>query len=127
MISLRERLIVALDVSSSADAQKIVSTLGDSVHIYKVGMQLYTAAGPDIVRSLISSGRKVFLDLKFHDIPNTVAAAVREARQLGVSMLTVHAAGGTKMLLAATEAASEKDAELQVLAVTSRSRNKSRD
>jgi orotidine-5'-phosphate decarboxylase len=118
MISLRERLIVALDVSSSADAQKIVSTLGDSVHIYKVGMQLYTAAGPDIVRSLISSGRKVFLDLKFHDIPNTVAAAVREARQLGVSMLTVHAAGGTKMLLAATEAASENDATLQVLAVT---------
>jgi orotidine-5'-phosphate decarboxylase len=64
MISLRERLIVALDVSSSADAQKIVSTLGDSVHIYKVGMQLYTAAGPDIVRSLIPS-RKVFPDLKF--------------------------------------------------------------
>jgi len=118
MISPPERLIVALDVSSPAEAQKIVSSLGDSVHIYKVGMQLYTAAGPDIVRGLISSGRKVFLDLKFHDIPNTVAAAVREARQLGVSMLTVHAAGGTKMLLAATEAARETDAKLQVLAVT---------
>jgi orotidine-5'-phosphate decarboxylase len=118
MISPRERLIVALDVSSSAEAQKIVTTLGDSVHIYKVGMQLYTAAGPEIVRALISSGRKVFLDLKFHDIPNTVASAVREARQLGVSMLTVHGAGGTKMLLAATKAADDMDAKLQVLAVT---------
>jgi orotidine-5'-phosphate decarboxylase len=118
MISPPERLIVALDVSSPAEVQKIVSTLGDSVHIYKVGMQLYTAAGPDIVRELISSGRKVFLDLKFYDIPNTVASAVREARQLGVSMLTVHAAGGTKMLLSASEAAGEKDAQLQVLAVT---------
>src|SRR6266581_5785142 len=105
MIPSRERLIVALDVSSSADAQKIVTSLGESVQIYKVGMQLYTAEGPQIVRELVAAGREVFLDLKYHDIPNTVAAAVREAAQLGVSMLTVHASGGTKMLRAATEAA----------------------
>jgi orotidine-5'-phosphate decarboxylase len=105
MISPRERLIVALDVSSSADAQKIVASLGESIQIYKVGMQLYTAEGPQIVRDLVASGRRVFLDLKYHDIPNTVAAAVREAVQLGVSMLTVHASGGTKMLRAAAEAA----------------------
>jgi len=105
MIPSRERLIVALDVSSSAGAQKIVTSLGESVQIYKVGMQLYTAEGPQIVRELVAAGREVFLDLKYHDIPNTVAAAVREAAQLGVSMLTVHASGGTKMLRAATEAA----------------------
>jgi len=118
MTSPRERLIVALDVSSAREALKIVATLGDSVQTYKVGMQLYTAEGPQIVRDLVEAGRKVFLDLKYHDIPNTVAAAVREAAQLGVSMLTVHAAGGTKMLRAAVEAAREKKPDLQVLAVT---------
>jgi len=109
---------LALDVSSSAEAQKIIAALGDSVRTYKVGMQLYTAEGPEIVRDLIASGRKVFLDLKYHDIPNTVGAAVHEAAQLGVSMLTVHAAGGMKMLAAATAAAGEKKAIMQVLAVT---------
>jgi orotidine-5'-phosphate decarboxylase len=93
MISPRERLIVALDVSSPAEAQKIVAALGESAEIYKVGMQLYTAAGPSMVRDLISAGKKIFLDLKYHDIPNTVGGAVREAAQLGVSMLTVHASG----------------------------------
>src|SRR5450432_640605 len=118
MIPTRERLIVALDVSSAKDAQKIVFSLGDAIQLYKVGMQLYTAEGPQMVRNLVASGRKVFLDLKYHDIPNTVAAAVREAAQLGVSMLTVHASGGTKMLHAAVEAAREKASGLQVLAVT---------
>jgi orotidine-5'-phosphate decarboxylase len=118
MISPRERLIVALDVSSAKEAQKIVSSLEDSVQIYKVGMQLYTAEGPQILRDLVAPGRRVFLDLKYHDIPNTVAASVREAAQLGVSMLTVHAAGGTKMLQAAVEAGREKNSGLQVLAVT---------
>ncbi len=101
----RERLIVALDASSAAAAQKIVAAVGESASIYKVGMQLYTAEGPKIVRDLVASDRKVFLDLKFHDIPNTVASAVREAASLGVYMLTVHGSGGSKMLQAAAEAA----------------------
>jgi orotidine-5'-phosphate decarboxylase len=117
-----DRLIVALDVSTAAAAQKIVTALGDSVHIYKIGMQLYTAEGPQVVRDLVSSGRQVFLDLKYHDIPNTVAAAVRDAAQLGVSMLTVHASGGEKMLVAAAEAsrvgADVHVRPLHVLAVT---------
>jgi orotidine-5'-phosphate decarboxylase len=118
MTSPREQLIVALDVSSAREALKIVASLGDAIQLYKVGMQLYTAEGPQMVRDLVSSGRKVFLDLKYHDIPNTVAAAVREAAQLGVSMLTVHAAGGTKMLHAAVEAAREKGPGPQILAVS---------
>jgi orotidine-5'-phosphate decarboxylase len=118
MYDPRQRLIVALDVSSAAAAQKIVAAVGDSASCYKVGMQLYTAEGPRIVRDLVASGRRVFLDLKYHDIPNTVAAAVREAAGLGVSMLTVHASGGGKMLRAATEAARNSNAALMVLAVT---------
>jgi orotidine-5'-phosphate decarboxylase len=124
-----DRLIVALDVSSAAAAQRIVAALGDSAQIYKVGMQLYTAEGPQVVRDLVNSGHQVFLDLKYHDIPNTVASAIREAAQLGVSMLTVHALGGEKMLRAAAEAArSAADVhdrqanapvrQLQILAVT---------
>jgi orotidine-5'-phosphate decarboxylase len=113
----RQRLIVALDVSTAAAAQKIVAAIGDSALTYKVGMQLYTAEGPQVVRDLIASGRRVFLDLKYHDIPNTVASAVRQAAQLGISMLTVHASGGGKMLQAAVEAARDR-AGLMVLAVT---------
>jgi len=118
MISPRERLIVALDVASAAEARRIVTSLGDSIQFYKVGMQLYTAEGPGVVRDLVMSGKKIFLDLKYHDIPNTVAAATREAAQLGVSMLTLHASGGTKMLRAAVDAAKQSDSELAVLAVT---------
>jgi orotidine-5'-phosphate decarboxylase len=114
----RQRLIVALDVSSTAAAQKIVAAVGESALAYKVGMQLYTAEGPAVVRELVSSGRRVFLDLKYHDIPNTVGAAVREAAELGVSMLTVHASGGAKMLRAAVDAARAVDSDLLVLAVT---------
>jgi orotidine-5'-phosphate decarboxylase len=114
----RQRLIVALDVSSAAAAEKIVAAVGDSAFCYKVGMQLYTAEGPRVVRDLVASGRRVFLDLKYHAIPNTVASAVREAAGLGVSMLTVHASGGGKMMRAATEAARTANAALMVLAVT---------
>ena len=113
----RQRLIVALDVSTAVAARQIIAAVGDSALTYKVGMQLYTAEGPQVVRDLVASGRKVFLDLKYHDIPNTVGAAVREAAQLGVSMLTVHAAGGSRMLRAAVEAAGSR-AGLMVLAVT---------
>ena len=118
MYDPRQRLIVALDVPSAAAAQKIVAAVGDSASCYKVGMQLYTAEGPRVVSDLIASGRGVFLDLKYHDIPNTVAAAVREAAALGVNMLTIHASGGGKMMRAATEAArSTRDAPL-ILGVT---------
>ncbi|MGA8153212.1 MAG: orotidine-5'-phosphate decarboxylase [Terriglobales bacterium] len=114
----RQRLIVALDVPSAAAAQKIVAAVGDSAFCYKVGMQLYTAEGPQLVRDLVASGRRVFLDLKYHDIPNTVAAAVTEAARLGVSMLTVHASGGGRMLSAATAAAAAANPALLVLGVT---------
>jgi orotidine-5'-phosphate decarboxylase len=114
----RQHLIVALDLPSAAAAQKIVAAVGDSAFCYKVGMQLYTAEGPQVVRDLIASGRRVFLDLKYHDIPNTVASAVREAARLGVSMLTVHASGGGNMLRAATEAAASVNPSLMILAVT---------
>ena len=114
----RQRLIVALDVSTAAAARKIVAAVGDSAFTYKVGMQLYTAEGPSMVRELVSSGRRVFLDLKYHDIPNTIAAAVREAAQLDVSMLSVHASGGGKMLRAAVDAARTAKSGLLVLAVT---------
>lgn len=117
MADPRHRLIVALDVSTAAAAQKIVATVGDSALTYKVGMQLYTAEGPQLVRDLVASGRRVFLDLKYHDIPNTVGSAVAEASKLGVSMLTVHASGAGKMLRAAVEAA-KASPELLVLAVT---------
>jgi orotidine-5'-phosphate decarboxylase len=115
---VRAKLIVALDVSTAAAAQKIVAAVGDSALIYKVGMQLYTAEGPQVVRDLVASGRRVFLDLKYHDIPTTVAAAVHEAARLGVSMLTVHAAGGGHMLHAAADAARANNPALLVLGVT---------
>ncbi len=105
MPDARERLIVALDVSTAADALKIVSQVGEAASTYKVGNQLFTAEGPQVVRDLVASGRKVCLDLEFHDIPNTVAGGVRSAAELGVSMLTVHAAGGSRMMRAANEAA----------------------
>lgn len=112
---MRERLIVALDVSSAAEAQKLVAQIGDAAAIYKVGLQLFTAEGPSIVRDLVGSGRRVFLDLKLHDIPTTVALAVKAATELGAHMLTIHASGGAAMLRAATEAAAGR---LNLLAVT---------
>jgi orotidine-5'-phosphate decarboxylase len=118
MRDARERLIVALDVSSSAEAQRIVLALGESVQTYKIGKQLFTAEGPQAVRDLVASQRKVCLDLKYHDIPNTVGAAVREAAKLGVSLLSVHASGGGKMLRAAVEAARDINPAVKVLAVT---------
>jgi orotidine-5'-phosphate decarboxylase len=114
----RQHLIVALDLPSAAAAQKIVAAVGDSAYCYKVGMQLYTAEGPRVVQDLTASGRRVFLDLKYHDIPNTVGLAVSEAARLGVSMLTVHASGGGQMLRAATEAAASINPKLMILGVT---------
>lgn len=118
MTSAKERLIVALDVATAVEAQEIVYELADSVAFYKVGLQLFTAEGPMIVSELVNSGRKVFLDLKLHDIPNTVAGAVKAACELGVHMLTVHAAGGSRMLRDAMEAAKAEAAAPMILAVT---------
>jgi orotidine-5'-phosphate decarboxylase len=114
----RDRLIVALDVAHEDKARALVQSLGDSVRFYKVGKELFTAAGPGIVRDLVADGKKVFLDLKFHDIPNTVAGAVHAAASLGVSLLTVHASGGSRMLKAAAEAAAQSASRPTVLAVT---------
>jgi orotidine-5'-phosphate decarboxylase len=118
MLQSRDRLIVALDVPGASQARQIVQTLGEAATTYKIGKQLFTAEGPQVVRDLVSSGRKVFLDLKFHDIPNTVAEAVKTAAGLGVSMLNVHASGGSKMLKAAVEAARQSATQPLVLAVT---------
>jgi len=113
-----DRLIVALDVSSVGESQAIIQALSTSISTFKVGMQLFTAQGPGVVRKLVSADKKVFLDLKFHDIPNTVSGAVRSATALGVAMLTVHAAGGSAMLRAAVEAARLAPRPPLVLAVT---------
>ena len=98
------KLIVALDFSSSSEALSLASRLDPSTARLKVGKQLFTVAGPDVVRDLQERGFDVFLDLKFHDIPNTVAHAVRAAADLGVWMTNVHASGGSRMMTAAREA-----------------------
>lgn len=96
--------IVALDVSSTSQALDLLRRLGPRAEWVKVGLQLFCAAGPEVVRALHGEGRRVFLDLKFHDIPNTVARAVESARELRVAMLTLHTSGGAAMLRAAREA-----------------------
>src|SRR5438128_2453787 len=118
MLAVRDRLIVALDVATAAEARHIISALGDSVSTFKVGKQLFTAEGPTLVREIVAGGHKVFLDLKFHDIPNTVSAAVAAAGALGASMLTVHASGGSVMMKAATQAAARCAKPPLILAVT---------
>src|SRR4051812_36417573 len=100
--------IVPLDVPSGVDALELVEYLGDTCRFYKVGNELFTAAGPAIVQELRHRGKDVFLDLKFHDIPNTVAGGVRNAAALGARLVTVHATGGLPMLKAAVEAAGAK-------------------
>jgi orotidine-5'-phosphate decarboxylase len=97
----RKRLIVALDVPDAASAMALVAALEDTCTWFKVGLELFVAAGPAFVEALAARGHSIFLDLKFHDIPNTVAAAVRSAASLGVRMINVHAAGGPAMLSAA--------------------------
>jgi orotidine-5'-phosphate decarboxylase len=104
-VTPRERLIVALDVPNVEQARELTRVLSGVVGMFKVGSQLFTSAGPDFVRELVEGGEQVFLDLKFHDIPNTVAAAVAEAARLRVSLATVHALGGRAMMRAAAQAA----------------------
>ena len=115
MTSVRDRVIVALDFPTQAKALALVSVLSDSVSIYKIGLQLYTVAGPEIVRAVAATGAKIFLDLKLHDIPNTVAKAVGAAGELNVQMLSVHLSGGRAMLQAAAAA---KSPGLLLLGVT---------
>ncbi len=97
--NVRERIIVALDVDSADEAREVMGELHGHVGAFKIGLQLFTAAGPEFVRKVVNAGNKVFLDLKFHDIPNTVAKASVEAARLGVWMFNIHAAGGTEMML----------------------------
>jgi orotidine-5'-phosphate decarboxylase len=106
-------IIVALDLPSPQKALKLAGELAPLVGAFKVGKQLFISGGPDIVRKLRATGAKVFLDLKLHDIPNTVAKAVIAATDLGVQMTTVHASGGTEMLAAAENAAHEQAAMLR--------------
>jgi len=103
----KNRLIVALDVETASKALRLVSTLRGMVGMFKIGSQLFTAVGPALVRDIINSGERVFLDLKFHDIPNTVAAAGVEATRLGVSIFNVHATGGSEMMRRTVNTAAE--------------------
>jgi len=114
-----DRLIVALDVPSALAARQVVSRIGDAAGFYKVGLQLFTAEGPDLVRELVGAGHKIFLDLKLHDIPNTVSHAVKSAVAIGAHMLTVHAAAGSDVLQAAADAAGGRLALLGVTVLTS--------
>src|SRR5467141_119625 len=117
------KLIVALDVKTADEAQRLVDMLRGIAGMFKIGSQLFTATGPKFIREIVNSGERVFLDLKFHDIPNTVAAAGVEAARLGVSIFNVHAAGGAEMLKRTTAAVDEVSvkeglARPKVIAVT---------
>jgi orotidine-5'-phosphate decarboxylase len=114
----RQRLIVALDVPDADSAIRLVHQLGDTCSWFKVGLELYIAAGPAIVEQIAASGKSVFLDLKLHDIPNTVAGAVRSAAKLGARMLTLHASGGPAMLSAAKNEIAGLTNPPELLAVT---------
>ncbi len=123
----KDRIIVALDTDSRATALSLVRQLRARVGVFKIGSQLFTAEGPEMVREIIEMGEKVFLDLKFHDIPNTVARAVSVAASMGVSMLTLHTLGGLSMLESAarqvreSRMASERPLLLGVTVLTSMS------
>lgn len=114
----RERIIVPLDTTDRHQLQDLVAALNGKIGMFKVGNELFTAHGPDAIAWIRAEGARVFLDLKYHDIPNTVAGAVRAAVGLGVSMLTVHASGGSLMLEKAVATATESDHQVCVVAVT---------
>jgi len=115
-VNAKDRLIVALDVKTVEEARALVDRLSGQAGMFKIGSQLFTAAGPALVREIVGRGEKVFLDLKYHDIPHTVANAVAEASRLGVSLMTLHALGGKAMMEAAVGALPAVGARL--LAVT---------
>ncbi len=113
------KIIVALDVATKKEALALVEQLREQISFFKIGLQLYTAEGPGIVRVVLATGAKVFLDLKLHDIPNTVERAVGSAGQLGVHMLTIHLCGGEEMIRAAVAARKSNLSILGVTALTS--------
>src|SRR6266700_363503 len=115
MTKAADKIIVALDVATKAQALALVEQLRDKISFFKIGLQLYTTAGLEIVRAVLATGAKVFLDLKLHDIPNTVAGTVESAGQLGVQMLTIHLTGGDEMIRAAVAA---RKNNLLILGVT---------
>ena len=111
-------IIVALDVGSSREAEAAVERIGDPVQFYKVGLELFVADGPATLSMLRRRGKRIFLDLKLHDIPRTVERAVHSAARFGAELLTLHATGGKAMIAAAVQAAAQADANLKILAVT---------
>src|SRR6478735_4948573 len=115
MTKAADKIIVALDVATKEKALDLVEQLRAEISFFKIGLQLYTAEGPEIVRAVLSTGARVWLDLKLHDIPNTVARAVESASSLGVRMLTIHLSGGSEMVRAATGACR---ADMLLLGVT---------
>ena len=119
MTKAAEKIIVALDVPTKTEALELVEKLSGQISFFKIGLQLYTGEGPEIVRAVSSTGSKVFLDLKLHDIPNTVARAVESAGRLGVQMLTIHLSGGSEMIRAAIAARANNTLILGVTVLTS--------
>ena len=119
MASVRTTPIVALDVASAESAMRVVESLGDRCRFYKIGSELFTAAGPVVVHRVRDTGCDVFLDLKLYDIPTTVRGAARSAAGLGVRLLTVHASGGVPMIEAAVEGGGDATAILAVTLLTS--------
>jgi orotidine-5'-phosphate decarboxylase len=115
----RNNIIVALDVATSEKALELVEQLRDQISFFKIGLQLYTAEGPGMVRAVLSTGARVWLDLKLYDIPNTVARAVESASALGAQMLTIHLSGGSEMIRAATAARPKSVLLLGVTVLTS--------
>ncbi len=113
------KIIVALDVASKAQALELVQQLRDKISLFKIGLQLYTAEGPETVRAVLATGAKLFLDLKLHDIPNTVAKAVESAANLSVQMLTIHLSGGSEMIRGAVAARKDNMSILGVTVLTS--------
>ena len=119
MTKATDKIVVALDVATKSEATRLVEQLREQISFFKIGLQLYTAEGPEIVRTVTASGAKIFLDLKLHDIPNTVARAVESASELGVQMLTIHLSGGSEMIRAAVAAKKTKMSILGVTVLTS--------
>ena len=115
----KDKIIVALDVASAKQALELVERLREQISFFKIGLQLYTAEGPEIARAVLETGAKVWLDLKLHDIPNTVGRAVESAGSLGVQMLTIHLSGGAEMIRAATAARTGAMSILGVSVLTS--------